>query len=433
MYKHFCEVSRTFEVFDFADFRHTLLGIAPSLTTPTLTKTNPDTQIYYKVVQSRVEVYDVVSRSLAGNPDFAELPHGCRIGPVWNLLWTWGRPNIDYSKLFVWQKVNHFPDSKFLSRKDCLKRCIDRYVKRPPGSRRSQMVESFRVIPETFVLPRDYCEFIEAYTNYRDLSLPETMWILKPVCLSRGRGISVISDLSEVNYTEPTIIQKYIEHPLLLDGYKFDLRVYVLVMSFNPLEAYIYKEGFARLATVKYSSSAEDCKNRLMHLTNTSVQRNHVDNLPNDKHRMLGGTKLSFKDLKTRLEERDIGWGILWEKIKDVIVRTLIMCEHMIGFQANSFELYGFDVIFDESLRAWLLEANSSPSMNLDTLLDERIKIALIRDTIGVVNPVPFNRRAVMEVLSRKLDSPTKEGACANKPSRRRWQSRSVGTQSLAP
>ncbi|KAF4736083.1 hypothetical protein FOZ63_021464, partial [Perkinsus olseni] len=105
-------------------------------------------------------------------------------------------------------KVNHFPDSKFLSRKDCLKRCIDRYVKRPPGSRRSQMVESFRVIPETFVLPRDYCEFIEAYTNYRDLSIPETMWILKPVCLSRGRGISVISDLSEVNYTEPTIIQK---------------------------------------------------------------------------------------------------------------------------------------------------------------------------------------------------------------------------------
>ncbi|KAF4703713.1 hypothetical protein FOZ63_005661, partial [Perkinsus olseni] len=196
MYKHFCEVSRTFEVFDFADFRHTLLGIAPSLTTPTLTKTNPDTQIYYKVVQSRVEVYDVVSRSLAGNPNFAELPHGCRIGPVWNLLWTWGRPNIDYSKLFVWQKVNHFPDSKFL------------YVKRPPGSRRSQMVESFRVIPETFVLPRDYCEFIEAYTNHRDLSLPETMWILKPVCLSRGRGISVISDLSEVNYTEPTIIQK---------------------------------------------------------------------------------------------------------------------------------------------------------------------------------------------------------------------------------
>ncbi|EER05162.1 Tubulin--tyrosine ligase, putative, partial [Perkinsus marinus ATCC 50983] len=335
------------------------------------------------VVQSRVEVYDVVSRSLAGNHNYAELPHGCHIGAVWNLLWTWGRPNIDYNKLFVWQRVNHFPDSKFLTRKDCLKRCVDR----------PQMVEAFRVIPDTFVLPRDYCQFVDAYTNNRSLDPPKTMWILKPVSLSRGRGISVISDISEVHYREPSIIQEYIEKPLLLDEYKFDLRVYVLVMSFNPLEAYIYKEGFARLATVKYSSSPSNYRNRLMHLTNTSVQRKHAGSLPYDKHRMLGGklvlvieprcffrgTKLSFEDLSDRLEERGIGWAILWEKVKDVVVRTLVMCEHMINFQVNSFELYGFDVIFDESLRAWLLEVNSSPSMNLDTLLDERIKVALIR------------------------------------------------------
>ncbi|EER09284.1 conserved hypothetical protein, partial [Perkinsus marinus ATCC 50983] len=138
----------------------------------------------------------------------------------------------------------------------------------------------FRVTPDTFVLPRDYCQFVDAYTNNRSLDPPKTMWILKPVSLSRGRGISVISDISEVHYREPSIIQEYIEKPLLLDEYKFDLRVYVLVMSFNPLEAYIYKEGFARLATVKYSSSPSNYRNRLMHLTNTSVQRKHAGSLP---------------------------------------------------------------------------------------------------------------------------------------------------------
>lgn len=113
--------------------------------------------------------------------------------------------------------------------------------------------------------------------------------------------------------------------------------------------SYIYKEGFARLATVKYSSSPSNYRNRLMHLTNTSVQRKHAGSLPYDKHRMLGGklvlvteprcffrgTKLSFEDLSDRLEKRGIGWAILWEKVKDVVVRTLVMCEHMMNSQVS--------------------------------------------------------------------------------------------------
>ena len=50
------------------------------------------------------------------------------------------------------------------------------------------------------------------------------------------------------------IIQRYLDKPLLLDGIKFDLRVYILVVGFNPVQAYICDEGLARFCTVSLKS-----------------------------------------------------------------------------------------------------------------------------------------------------------------------------------
>jgi len=70
--------------------------------------------------------------------------------------------------------------------------------------------------------------------------------------MSRGRGIYIIDDIAEVNVDDLSIVSRYITNPLLINGHKFDLRIYVLVTSVEPLRIYVFKEGLARFATEEY-------------------------------------------------------------------------------------------------------------------------------------------------------------------------------------
>ena len=48
------------------------------------------------------------------------------------------------------------------------------------------------------------------------------------------------------------VVAKYIDNPLLVNGHKWDLRLYVAVTSYDPLVIYLYEEGLVRFATVRY-------------------------------------------------------------------------------------------------------------------------------------------------------------------------------------
>jgi hypothetical protein len=52
---------------------------------------------------------------------------------------------------------------------------------------------------------------------------------------------------------EPSIISKYIPNPLLINGHKVDLRIYVVITSYEPLRIYVYKEGLVRFASEEYT------------------------------------------------------------------------------------------------------------------------------------------------------------------------------------
>lgn len=68
------------------------------------------------------------------------------------------------------------------------------------------------------------------------------------------------------------VISRYIENPLLINELKFDLRLYVLVTSFEPLKIYIYNEGLVRFASEPYQMSNIK-NNAYAHLTNYSINK----------------------------------------------------------------------------------------------------------------------------------------------------------------
>lgn len=86
--------------------------------------------------------------------------------------------------------------------------------------------------------------------------------------MSQGKGIFISNNLNEIisnvsiipmtSQSAPVsfVVSRYISNPMLINGLKFDLRIYVLVTSFDPsLRAYVYHEGLVRFATEPFSLS----------------------------------------------------------------------------------------------------------------------------------------------------------------------------------
>ncbi|KAK7100751.1 hypothetical protein V1264_023640 [Littorina saxatilis] len=268
-------------------------------------------------------------------------------GLVWDILWSHTYPfdtMRELSSLHPYQMINHFPGPNSFKDKYSL----------------ASMKMSFH--PRAFQLPQQKDSFISFSHNH-----PDMKWVVKKkthrhIKIEYASGI----DLDQEGF----FVQQFVENPLLVDGHKFDIGIYAMVTSINPLRVYVIDDD----ALVRF------CPEQYYPFDASVVEKYVV--VP---HYKTLWEMPSLKDLylnegfnfKTALNQHLIGRGIDVDKVWADMISALrevfheseaYLLQHAAELKflnTDHFaELVRFDFIVDANLKVYMMEANESPNFS---------------------------------------------------------------------
>ncbi|XP_072228050.1 tubulin polyglutamylase TTLL11 isoform X3 [Leuresthes tenuis] len=278
--------------------------------------------------------------------------------------------------------------------------------------------EEYDFYPRSWILPEEYQQFSTQIRMVKenDAAVNPT-FIVKPDGGSQGDGIYLIRDPSDLklmvgSHAKQAVVQEYIPKPLLIDKLKFDIRLYVLIKSMEPLEIYIAKEGLTRFCTEPYQEpSQKNLSHVFMHLTNYSLNVHSGNFVHSDSQST--GSKRTLSSVLYRLAAKGVDIKRVWSDIIALVIKTVIAVvpELRVYYQADippgkpgptCFQILGFDILLMKNLKPVLLEVNSNPSMRIEheqevapgvfeyvpSPVDEEVKVGVIRDTLRLMDPL---------------------------------------------
>jgi len=327
--------------------------------------------------------------------------------PNFDLKWLFIQGKIDYDRLIDGQLVNRVANHFVITSK---KQFLDtiRAHEKATGER-------FTYHPRSFCSARP--DEMHKVLSEVDTS-PEAVWILKPsrgkggagILISKGKnvrgalhGAHSSQSRAAAFGAEGWVVQKYVERPLLLQGRKFDVRVYCLLSCTAP-HIWFFHPGYCRVALGHYD--LDSLSDRFAHLTNASVQKAH----PDYRDAPRRGRHI-WSEAEAAAELTAAGYGIrdqtclsglpLWSRIQHEMKLALVgvyRASHgVLDRRRGCFHLLGVDFMLDEDLQLHLLEINNSPAWCFESSPTlKRLIPLLIGGTIDTVLEV---QRSCAEAL----------------------------------
>ncbi|XP_029392862.1 tubulin polyglutamylase TTLL11 isoform X2 [Mus pahari] len=289
-------------------------------------------------------------------------------------------------------QVNKFPGMTEMVRKVTLSRAL--------RIMQNLFPEEYNFYPRSWILPEEFQLFVSQVQTVKD---GDPSWrptfIVKPDSGCQGDGIYLIKDpcdgrLTGTLHNRPAVVQEYIRKPLLIDKLKFDIRLYVLLKSLDPLEIYIAKDGLSRFCTEPYQDPNPQNLHRVfMHLTNYSLNIHSGKFVHSDS--ASTGSKRTFSSILCRLSSKGVDIKKVWSDIISLVIKTVI---------ALTPELKVFYQSDIPTGRPGPTCFQLSPGVfeNIPSLVDEEVKVAVIRDTLRLMDPLKKKK----EIQSQQMEKP---------------------------
>ena len=264
---------------------------------------------------------------------------------------------------------------------------------------------------ETYNYPVDKDIIKKKFKNYTfDM---KNLWLVKPKKLFCGIGIKILDSFDNIKRGE-FLITRYLTNLDLINNKKYDLRLHVLITGLKPLRIYFYKEGLIRRATKNFSLDEKSIKNKYIHLTNIAVNIKSKDYIiPNDT-KIDDASMWNLHIYSNYLKKLGIDYNILRNKIKDIIIKSIISVYRNLTLELsknnlndmNFYNLLGYDILIKDNYEPILLEINSFPTKTYHSNLDKTVFTNLVIDTLNLIGISLFSKNIIHKRLfkSKKYD-----------------------------
>ena len=221
-------------------------------------------------------------------------------------------------------------------------------------------------VPETFTLPDEIGALHAAHRENPGV------WIVKPLRLDNGNGIRLIDDPLNAPDGEECVAQRYIDPPMTFSGRKANLRLFLLIASYDPPRVYLY-DGFSiRIALEKYHGVDGTLDRLPMHIARYGRFKNRKELIAASEAELGPASSVwGYHRTMEYLKQQGVDVVELWRNFKSIASELAQFMDKMGLFRAQAAggmryaygpKILGLDLLLDATGRPWLTKIERIPN-----------------------------------------------------------------------